>query len=71
MALACSTYGDRGGAYRVLVGNLKERDHLEDLDVDGRIISRWIFIKWNGGWGWGVGEWTGLTFGLHKMRGIS
>ena len=51
MALACSTYGDRGGAYRVLVGNLKERDHLEDLDVDGRIISRWIFIKWNGGWG--------------------
>jgi len=33
------------------LGNLKERDHLEDLDVDGRIISRWIFIKWNGGWG--------------------
>jgi len=25
--------GKRRGAYRVLVGNLKERDHLEDLGV--------------------------------------
>ena len=28
-------------------GNLKERDHLRDPDVDGRIILRWIFRKWD------------------------
>ena len=26
-------------------GNLKERDHLEDPDIDGRTILRWIFKK--------------------------
>jgi hypothetical protein len=30
--------GERRGAYRVLVGHLRETDHLEDLVVDGRII---------------------------------
>jgi len=28
-------------------GNLRERDHLEDPDADGKIILRWIFRKWN------------------------
>jgi hypothetical protein len=30
--------GETRGAYRVLAGNLKERDHLEDPGVDRRII---------------------------------
>jgi hypothetical protein len=28
--------GKRRGAYRILVGNLRERDHLEDPQIDGR-----------------------------------
>ena len=28
-------------------GNLRERDHLEDPDVDGSIIFIWIFGKWD------------------------
>ena len=37
--------GARRGVHRVLVGNLRERDHLGDPGVDGRIILRWIFRK--------------------------
>jgi hypothetical protein len=29
-------------------GNLRERGHWGDPDVDGRIILRWIFRKWEG-----------------------
>jgi hypothetical protein len=45
---ACSTYEGRGEAYTWLWwGNLRERDHLEDPDVDGSIILRWIFRQWD------------------------
>ena len=38
------------------LGKLRKRDHLEDSDIDGRIILRWIFRKWD------VGAWTGLIW---------
>jgi len=36
-------------------GNMRERDHWGDPDIDGRIILRWIYGKWEGvetGWSW-------------------
>jgi hypothetical protein len=41
-------------------GSLRERDHWRDPDVDGRIILRWIFRKWEGIVGTG---WSGLRIG--------
>ena len=32
-------------------GDVREGDHLEDPGIDGRIILRWIFRKWDGGGG--------------------
>ena len=45
--------GDSRGVYRILVGNLRERDQLGDLGLDGRIMLSWIFRKWDvGGMDW-------------------
>jgi hypothetical protein len=47
---------ERRGVYRVLVGNPQGRDLLGYPGVDGRIILRWIFRKWD------VGIWTKLIW---------
>ena len=50
----CSACGGEERRIQVFLGggNLKERDHLGDPGLDGRIILRWIFRKWD------VGLWT-------------
>jgi len=36
---------ERRNAQGVLMGNLKERDRLEDLELDGSILLKWIWKK--------------------------
>ena len=51
-----TTWG-RGELYTELWwGNLKDRVHLGDPDLDRRIILRWIFRKWD------VGVWIGSNW---------
>jgi hypothetical protein len=38
-------------------GDLRERDHLEGLGIDGGIILKGVFKKWEGG-----GAWSGLIW---------
>jgi hypothetical protein len=33
-------------------GNPRNRDHLEDTNVDERITLRWIFREWDGSVDW-------------------
>jgi hypothetical protein len=46
--------GESRGCTGFWWGNLRERDHWGDPDVNGRIILRRIFREWE------VGIWTGL-----------
>jgi hypothetical protein len=36
---------DKRGAQRVLVGNQRERNNMENLVIDGRMILKWILKK--------------------------
>jgi len=54
---AYKRYGETAKVYTGFWwGNLKERYHFEDPGVDGRIILRWIFRKWD------VEVWTGSSW---------
>ena len=44
--------GEKRGVYRGFAGETEK----EDPGVDGRIILRWIFRKWD------VGTWTGSSW---------
>jgi len=53
-------YEQLGGRGEVYTGfwweNLRERDHLKDLDVNGKIILKYIFTEWD------VGVWIVSTW---------
>jgi hypothetical protein len=41
----CCTHGEKRNAHRILVRKLKERDHLEGLGVERRIILKGVLQK--------------------------
>jgi len=63
MGRACRAYGGSGEAYTGFWwGNLMEGDHLEDPGIDGRIILRLIFRKWD------VGVWIWIELAQDRDR---
>jgi hypothetical protein len=44
---------EKRGVNRILVGNLKKVVYLGYPDIEGKIILRWIYGKWD------MGVWTG------------
>jgi hypothetical protein len=49
MGGACSTYEGKGEVHTGFWwGDLRERDHLEELGADWKIILEWIFKMWDG-----------------------
>ena len=62
-------------------GDLSERDHLEDLGIDGKNIEMflqevgWRSMDWTGVFrdrdGFGALVNTVINLGVHKMQGVS
>jgi hypothetical protein len=49
---ACSTYGGKARCVQDFGRETREGDYWRGLVVDGRIIIKWIFNKWDGSMYW-------------------
>jgi len=64
MGGACGAYGGGERCARVLVEKPEGKRPLGDPDIDGRIILRWIFGKWEGG------DWMELAQDRDRWRAL-
>jgi hypothetical protein len=58
--------GEGRVACRTLVVDLREGDHLEDPGVDGSMILKWIFKKWD----WGGMDWIDMAQDRDRWRAV-
>jgi len=58
--------GERRGVHSVLVGKPEGKIYLEDPGVDGTIILRWVFRKWDVG----VMDWIDLAQDRDRWRAL-
>jgi hypothetical protein len=63
---ACRKHGEGEMYTGFWWGNLRERDHLEEPGVGGRIILRIIFRKWDGG----DKDWIDLAQDTDRCRAL-
>jgi len=51
-AIYVARRGEMRGVYRVFVWKPERRDNSEEPGIDGRIMLRWSFRKWDGSTYW-------------------
>jgi hypothetical protein len=56
--------GERGNAYRILVGKPEGRNHWEDQDVGGWTILKWNLERWDGI------DWIGMAQDREQWRAL-
>jgi hypothetical protein len=44
----CDNYRGERNASNIMLGKVKEKLDLEDLDIDGRILLEWSLKMWSG-----------------------
>ena len=61
----CGTYGLEERCILSFGGETKERNHLEDLGLNGMVVLKWIFKMWDEGV-----DWIGLPQDTGRWRAI-
>jgi hypothetical protein len=56
MGGACTTHGNMRNSNKIIVGNLKLKDHLKNTTIDGRKICKCILRNFS------VSLWTGFIW---------